>query len=88
MVHIEVTLQETNYKLIRQPVETIPDMAIASVSLPGGQDKNISPIFPGFLVLVSYISPQFSLFPLHFGLPVMGVREGSRYAIIPDFGKE
>ena len=39
----------------------VPSRAVASLSLPGGQDKNISSIFPHF--------PVFSLILLHFGTP-------------------
>ena len=43
--------------------------AVASLSLPGGQDKMISSIFPQFPVASLIFSSIFLLFLPHFGLP-------------------
>ena len=65
----------------------IMDRAVASLPLPGGQDKNISSIFP-FFPAFSLIFPQFFLiFFLNAVVPVgeSPTREGPGYAT--DYGR-
>ena len=66
-------------------IEVTPVRAVASLSLPGGQDKNISSIFCHFLE-VSLIFPQsFFNFFLHlvFRVGSSPIREGPGYATAP-----
>ena len=60
--------------------------AVASLSPPVGQDKNISSIFPHFTVFLSFSSNFFHFLP-HFVLRVGGshTREGPGYATVGQY---